>query len=761
MSTLSPKSGTVDPRADAQWTAADFQLVDGFCERFEQSWQAGCPLDIHAILAAVDPGLARLLLRELLAIDIEYKTKRGETSSLDLLRDQFPDQQDVVAVVCAESSLLVQEEAVPEILRQHPRYEITGRLGQGGMGTVYAGKHNVLGRDVAIKVIRRDFLTTPGARDRFLKEARTAALIHHPNVVTVYDAEATDSGQFLVMELVSGADLGKTVQELGPLPWQAACDAIQQAALGLAAGRKNGMVHRDLSPRNLMLADDGTVKLLDFGLASLSTGLDSAEQLFSRGMLVGSAAFISPEQAADPSSSDVRSDLYSLGCVMYFLLAGRPPFTKESIPELLDAHRLEPVPNIREICPDIPADVAGIVTQLISKSPEDRFQTPTELAAVLEPYCDRESAAPVSLPESKIPVPSSDRSRQFRQTTLMFALILLAIGIAWGYRELHRGNRKSGEIAESPEFVQGLSLLGQRQERQVRLAIEKLQRVVARDSHDARAFAALAEAHNLCGDYGWVEPDVAFPLAIAAAQRALEIDPRLAEARLALAFADSTYNCDWAGAERQYREVLSDVPDSPSAHHWLAWVLMQQKRFDEALGEIALAQQLAPDNLIIANNFGKLLYFSRKFEAAAKQHRVALELDQDFQKAHRDLGYALIELGQFEEAMAAFDRSAGISDRDWDVQAARTYARARQGKLDLDDPILQSLEEVALEEGLSFELADIYAAAEETDRAFFWLETAFARKAPGRAEIAVDPRLDPLRGDPRFAPLIQSIGLTK
>lgn len=757
MSTV-PKSAPVDPREDAQWTAADFQRVDAVCEEFERSWQSGSPVEIQSLLTRVDGATIRLLLRELLAIEIEYRARHGKPCLPQSLQDQFPDYLDIVSLACAESPPVVDNDAIPEMLERHPRYDITGRLGRGGMGTVYAGRHKVLGRDVAIKVIRRDFLTTPGARERFLQEARTAAQLQHPNVVAVYDAEATDEGQFLVMELVSGADLGKTVLELGPLPWQAACDAIQQAALGLEAGRKIGMVHRDLSPRNLMLADDGTVKLLDFGLASLTTGLDHADQLLSRGMLVGSAAYISPEQADDPSASEVRSDLYSLGCVMHFLLTGRPPFAMSSIVQLLEAHKNQLVQSISS--PDIPADVVAIVDRLLAKSPDDRFQTPAELAAALEPLSGRGLMVAGEHPSHHALPVAVRRGHPLRLPGLALAVVLIVVGSVWAVREIRRDRSHRSEAAESPEFVQGLSLLDHRQERQIRLAIDRFQKVVSREPRNARAFASLAEAYNLCGDYGWEDPDIAFPRAIKAAQQALEISPDLTEARLALAFAAATYDCDLPGAERQYREVLVTSPESPSAHHWLAWSLLQQQRFDEALASIEEAQSLAPDNLIIANNVGTLLYFSRKFEAAAQKHRAALELDQDFQKAHRDLGYTLVELGQFDEALKEFDRSSGISNGDWDVVAARTYALARQGRADHVRDLIESLEKVAAIERLAFDLAHIHAAAGDIDRGFFWLKEAIARKEPGRAELAVDPRLDPLRSDPRFGPLVKSVGLS-
>ena len=171
-----------DPREDAQWSVTDMKRIDAVCEEFERSWQAGTPLDIKSLVAREklvaredeDAEFSRLLFRELLAVDVEYRVGRGEPLSSQALCEMFPEHKDIVALVCDESlPQAAHDKAVPALLEQHPRYEITGRLGMGGMGTVFSGRHKVLGRDVAIKVIRRDFLTTPGARERFLREART------------------------------------------------------------------------------------------------------------------------------------------------------------------------------------------------------------------------------------------------------------------------------------------------------------------------------------------------------------------------------------------------------------------------------------------------------------------------------------------------------------------------------------------------------------------------------------------------------------
>ena len=754
-----PHVSDCDPRDDIRWTADNLKQIDTICEQFEAAWKAGTPLEIRQLLQQSKSAMETLLFRELLAIDVEYRQRQGQGQSLtvtDLLRS-FPEYANIVRLVCSQTLPVVSDDTIPEMLAKHPRYEVTGRLGMGGMGTVFAGRHMVLGRDVAIKVIRNEYLASPAARERFLREAQTAARLQHPNVVTVYDAEATDAGQFLVMEAVSGADLARTVDENGPLPWEAACDAIQQAAAGLEAARQIGLVHRDLSPRNLMLSDDGTVKLLDFGLASLSAGVSDPSLI--PGMLVGSVPFMAPEQASDPSASDVRSDLYGLGCVMFFLLTGKPPYAGGTLPEVLEAHRRHPIPDVCEFSSEIPTAVALIVSRLLAKAPADRYQTPSELAEDLDRVIKGESPLPtIKTPEPVVPVTAAKSPRKSgRLFLVVIGILLIATAFAFGFRQL--GGKGGQPTVDDSAFVQGRSLLDQRQERQVRLAILKFQDVIARQPKHARAYAALADSYNLLGDYGWEPAMTVFPKAIAAAHRSLELEPDLAEGCLALAFAAATYTCDWDEADRQYRRALEIAPNLPSAHHWYAWYLLQRRRFDEALVEIQRAHELAPENLIILSNVGKILYFGRKYPAAVERHRAALELDQDFQKGHMDLGYTLIELNRIDEALSEFDRAVGISSHDLDVKAARAYALARQGNKEAAQELLKTLQAEAERVGLFVEMAHIYTALGDSDQAIRWLEKAFARKSPGRADVRVDPRLDPLRKDYRFAPLLKTIGI--
>ena len=219
------------------------------------------------------------------------------------------------------------------------QYEILDLLGEGGMGQVFKARHRRLDRIDALKRIHPNRLEAPDALRRFLREAKAAARLAHPNIVTIYDSGEVDGVHFLAMEYVPGVDLSATVKKQGPLPIGEACEYIRQAALGLQHAHSRGLVHRDVKPHNLLLtADRAQVKILDMGLARLHTAEDekeSASELTRPGVFMGTPDYMAPEQAIDSHTVDIRADVYSLGCTLYYLLAGRPPFPKSSLTQKL------------------------------------------------------------------------------------------------------------------------------------------------------------------------------------------------------------------------------------------------------------------------------------------------------------------------------------------------------------------------------------------------------------------------------------------
>lgn len=267
-------------------------------------------------------------------------------------------------------------------------YVLLERLGEGGMGVVFKARHRRLERLDALKVIRSEHVANAQAVQRFHQEAKAVARLTHPNIVAVYDANESNGTYFLAIEYLEGTDLARLVKEKGPLSVELACDYIRQAALGLQHAHEKGLVHRDIKPANLFLnPKSGIVKVLDLGLARLpqrSVDDASAAGLTQTGAVMGTPNYMAPEQALNFHQVDIRSDVYSLGCTLYYLLAGQPPFPGGEMTEQLIKHQLQKPMPIELLRPEVPSGVAAIVRKLMAKRPEDRYQTPAEVAAALD-----------------------------------------------------------------------------------------------------------------------------------------------------------------------------------------------------------------------------------------------------------------------------------------------------------------------------------------------------------------------------------------
>jgi serine/threonine protein kinase len=263
-------------------------------------------------------------------------------------------------------------------------YVLLERLGEGGMGAVFKARNWKIGRIVALKLIRKECLDNETIVRRFHREIEAAAQLSHPNIIHAFDAGESDGTHFFVMEYVAGIDLGKLVKQSGPVPVRASCDYIRQAALGLQHAHERGLVHRDIKPSNLFLtAEGGVVKLLDLGLARLTAVAVEGEtttHLTQEGSVMGTPDYIAPEQTLDAHSADIRADLYSLGCTLYHLLTGRVPFPGGTLGQKIAKHLSREPDPLRGLRPDVPQRVASIVSRLMAKRPEERHQTPGELA---------------------------------------------------------------------------------------------------------------------------------------------------------------------------------------------------------------------------------------------------------------------------------------------------------------------------------------------------------------------------------------------
>lgn len=288
-------------------------------------------------------------------------------------------------------------------------YVIQEQIGAGGMGMVFKAEHRRMKRIVAVKVLPPTALQNPTVLKRFHREVEAAAKLTHPNIVAAYDADESNGVHFLAMEFVEGIDLARHINQYGPMSVEKAVDYILQTAKGLEHAHRQGIVHRDIKPGNLLLDKHGTVKILDMGLvrfqesANGASGADQATALTQNGSLMGTVDFMSPEQALDSHLADHASDMYSLGATLYFLLVGQALFGGNTLMARVLAHREQPAPSLRAARPEIPPQIDSIFQRMVAKKKEARCPSMTDLIRDLCNWENVSSSPPSSVSSDGIP----------------------------------------------------------------------------------------------------------------------------------------------------------------------------------------------------------------------------------------------------------------------------------------------------------------------------------------------------------------------
>jgi hypothetical protein len=361
-------------------------------------------------------------------------------------------------------------------------YLLLERLGQGGMGQVFKARsaartHEGFDRLVALKLLRADRLPTAEILTRFRREMEVVARLEHPNIVRALDAGEAEGTLYFAMEYLEGADLAHLVGSQGPLPIDDASDYARQAAIGLQHAHERGLVHRDVKPANFFLtARDRVIKLLDLGLARADSAGEGGT-LTQTGSVVGTPDYISPEQARNSHDVDIRADLYSLGCTLYYLLTGQPPFPGGTLTEKLLKHQLDPAPHVRQLRAEVSPALDAVVHRLMAKRPPDRFATPADVVAALDdaaqgiaPVADL--STPMAVPAAALPdatdlltfepaAPTATIQASRRQPAgrarwyFAVAAVLLPLALGGGWLALHNRHPQpepsTGTQGEKPE----------------------------------------------------------------------------------------------------------------------------------------------------------------------------------------------------------------------------------------------------------------------------------------------------------------------
>lgn len=352
------------------------------------------------------------------------------------------DDARLLARQLIQDGLLTQFQAQHLLAGRHRglvlgQYKLLDQLGKGGSGVVFLAEHRRLRRRAAIKVLPGESTRSREALERFYREARAVASLDHPNIVRAHDVNHEGKVHFLVMEYVEGTSLKDYVEARGALEPREAAGYILQVASGLQHAHERGLIHRDIKPANLLLDNSGVIKILDMGLALFFEEQDDTlTRDLSRGAVLGTADYLSPEQALDCHDVDIRSDIYSLGATFYTLLIGRPPFHDSKITQKLIDHQIKEPPPLWQLRPDIPRPLADIVARMMAKNRADRFPDPAAVIAEVEPWTRADPpilpdpvAAPPK-PDSQPARPSAGISRRRAMVAALLVGALAGLG-AW------------------------------------------------------------------------------------------------------------------------------------------------------------------------------------------------------------------------------------------------------------------------------------------------------------------------------------------
>ena len=363
----------------------------------------------------------------------------ADNQPADAPSTEIPSPDDDATVLTSQAALAVEEfpqGLSPRELALTLKGQLLGHfhlqefIGGGGMGAVFKALDTTLDRIVAVKVVASQHISTEDLQRRFLVEAQSTARLDHPNIARIHYVGRDRGLPFIVFEYIDGVNLRDVVLNHGPVPLGDALSYTTQIAHALAHAWQKEVVHRDIKPSNILITRQGQAKLVDMGLARVHHLSATDDELTNSGVTLGTFDYISPEQARDPREADTRSDIYSLGCTLFYMLAGRPPFADGTAVQKLLQHQDQLPPNLSQLRPDVPASVSKLIQMMLAKSPELRPQTPSELVNALHEVFQELG---LQAPASPMPLPlipqrvSTSRWQHHLPWAIPLAVLLLTV----------------------------------------------------------------------------------------------------------------------------------------------------------------------------------------------------------------------------------------------------------------------------------------------------------------------------------------------
>ena len=632
------------------------------------------------------------------------------------------------------------------------RYTIERELGRGGMAAVWLARDLRHDRSVALKVIHPELAGAIGI-DRFVREVRLTARLQHPNIVPVLEsgtvtAEEGSRLPWYTMPFIDGESLRSRLRREGQLPIDAALRITQEVAAALHAAHQQGIVHRDIKPENVILAAGGTY-VVDFGVAKALTGTGE-DRLTATGLSIGTPAYMSPEQAS-ALDVDARSDQYSLGCVLYEMLAGEPPFTGPTAQAIIARRHAEPARPLRPVRSTVPIPVEQALLRALERSPVDRFDSVASFAAAL--------------------TAGADVSRGRLRTRRVGALLMLSLaGAILGAWLFLRPETAVGRRAPSPEVValyrRGMQAYDKRTTAGAQEAVAAFSAALALDSSYAPAWNGLArnymQAHRRLFTLPGIGRDSMLRLAVAAADRAMAAEPASSDSWLTRAEVGRSVDpTDMRTPIQASRRAIEHDSGSGPAWHQLAVSLADSGDLTAALAAWREAVRRNPTYSQGLAFLAQGHHWSRQFDSAAIWADSAVAIDPSYLLGRTMVGFVAIERGDHARAIAAFEAAGrlGSNTEAIEAMAGLALAKARQGDraeaqllLGRADSLMGGHEAVA---HTIIYLAQANAALRNPGAAIAWLTRhATRRDRHFQLHLRCDPPFDPIAGDPRFQALL-------